>query len=146
MTHGEPVNDVERAYARRAMKLPDEMNALVADEAGGIGAVKVKRVPVPKPGRGQVLVKMHAAPCNPADLLYLEGRYGIDRPLPAIPGFEGSGTVVASGGGLLGRWLTGKRVACGGHEGTGTWAEYCVTNSNLCIPLRGGLSLDQGAT
>jgi NADPH:quinone reductase-like Zn-dependent oxidoreductase len=40
----------------------------------------------------------------------------------------------------------GKRVACGGHECSGTWAEYCVVQANQCLPLRRGLSLDQGAT
>ena len=100
------------------MELPAEMDSLVANEHGdgaedAIGKLRVARLPVPRPARGQVLVRMHAAPCNPADLLYLEGRYGIDRPLPATPGFEGAGVVVASGGGLLGRWMLGKRVACG---------------------------------
>src|SRR3954469_18592147 len=117
--------------------LPTEMTALVADAFGtdALAKLRLARVPVPVPGRGQVLVKMHAAPCNPADLLYLEDRYGIDRPLPATPGFEGSGVVVASGGGLLARWLTGKRVSCGGHDCSGTWAEYCLVDAAACLPL-----------
>src|SRR5437868_15515711 len=94
------------------------MKALVADATSRdpFGALRLGQLAMPEPKHGEVLVRMHAAPCNPADILYLEGRYGIDRPLPATPGFEGSGVVVASGGGLLGRWLVGKRVACGGHE------------------------------
>src|SRR5258706_13026835 len=100
--------------------LPTEMTALVADAFGtdALAKLRLARIPVPAPGRGQVLVKMHAAPCNPADLLYLEDRYGIDRPLPATPGFEGSGVVVASGGGLLGRRVLAKRGACGGPAGS----------------------------
>jgi NADPH:quinone reductase len=134
------------------MSLPTEMDALMADEprrGGPIEAVerlRFTRVPVPRPGRGRVLVEIHAAPCNPADLYYLEGRYGIDRPLPATPGFEGSGVVVANGGGLLGRWLVGKRVACGGHNCTGTWAQYCEVDATQCMPLRKDLSFEQGAT
>jgi NADPH:quinone reductase-like Zn-dependent oxidoreductase len=131
--------------------VPAEMDALVADApvAGTLAAVaklRVARVPVPAPARGQVLVRIHAAPCNPADLYYLEGRYGIDRPLPATPGFEGAGTVVAAGGGMLARWLVGKRVACGGHESTGTWAEYARVDATACLPLRKELTLEQGAT
>lgn len=127
------------------------MDAIVSDGVGAgtaaaLAKLRLARVPVPRPRAGQVLVRVHAAPCNPADLLYLEGRYGIDRPLPATPGFEGAGVVVASGGGLLGRWLLGKRVACGGHECSGTWAEYVVTESNQCLPLRRELSFEQGAT
>jgi len=128
----------------------EEMTALVADghgkdAASALAKLRVARVPRPQPKPGQVLVKVAAAPCNPADFLYLEGRYGIERPLPATPGFEGAGEVIASGGGMLGRWLVGKRVACGGHECTGMWAEYVVTGSDQCLPLRKELSFEQGA-
>ena len=109
-------------------------------------ALRVEKVPVPHPAPGQVLVRIRAAPCNPADLLYLTGRYGISRPLPATPGFEGAGVVVASGGGLVGRWLVGKRVACGGHTCSGTWAEYCVADATQCLPLLPQLSFEEGAT
>jgi NADPH:quinone reductase-like Zn-dependent oxidoreductase len=131
--------------------IPAEMTALRArttsesDEAAVSGLV-AEQVPTPRPGRGQVLIRIEAAPCNPADLLYLTGRYGIDRPFPATPGFEGAGTVVASGGGLLARWLVGKRVACGGHECSGTWAEYCLTDATQCLVLHRALSFEQGAT
>jgi len=125
--------------------IPTHMTALVATSHDGVAGLRVSRVPVPAPKKGQVLVRMHAAPCNPADILYLEGRYGIDRPLPATPGFEGSGVVVASGGGLLGRWLLGKRVACGGHDCSGTWAEYCLCDASACLPLDKHVTLDQGA-
>jgi NADPH2:quinone reductase len=130
--------------------IPDEMTALVADAAvpdpvAAVGKLRVAKIPVPQPKRGEVLVRVHAAPCNPADLLYLEGRYGIDRPLPATPGFEGAGTIVASGGGLLGRWLRGRRVAFGGHDCTGAWAEYCVAPAAACLPLARALTFEQGA-
>ena len=122
------------------------MTALVADTHASepFAALRVARVPIPKPASGEVLVRVHAAPCNPADIYYLEGRYPIVRPLPATPGFEGAGVVVASGGGMLGRWLVGKRVACGGHAGTGTWAEYCALPATQCLPL-GALTFEQGA-
>jgi len=132
------------------MTIPSEMTALVADAAGkdersAVAALRVARIPVPKPKRGEVLVKMAAAPCNPADLYYLVGRYGIDRPLPATPGFEGSGVVVASGGGLLARYMMGKRVATGGHETSGCWAEYCLAPATACMPLAKDVTLEQGA-
>src|SRR4051812_10526360 len=72
----------------------------------------VENLPVPKPGPGQVLVKVAASPINPSDLAFLGGMYGFKKPLPTVPGFEGSGTVVATGSGTMARFLKGKRVAC----------------------------------
>ena len=48
---------------------------------------------------------------DPSDLLFLEGKYSAGEDLPRTPGFEGSGTVVASGGGIMGWSIKGKRVA-----------------------------------
>jgi len=57
------------------------------------------------------LIKIDSAPINPSDLAFLMGHYSSDKPFPTVPGFEGSGTVVLSGGGILGWNITGKRVA-----------------------------------
>jgi NADPH:quinone reductase-like Zn-dependent oxidoreductase len=51
----------------------------------------------PAPGPGQAVVDLLAAPINPADLLNLQGLYGVVPPLPAIGGFEGVGRVAAVG-------------------------------------------------
>lgn len=133
------------------MTIPEQMRALELgaqhEEPGqAIRNLRVAVKAVPRPAKGQVLVRMEAAPCNPSDLLFLQGLYRIKRTLPTVPGFEGSGTVVASGGGLLGRALMGKRVACGGQrDADGTWAEYFVAESQLCIPLNAKVSFEQGA-
>jgi trans-2-enoyl-CoA reductase len=49
------------------------------------------------PDPGDVLVRILAAPINPADLNLIEGTYGVKSPLPATPGIEGCGVVEASG-------------------------------------------------
>jgi NADPH:quinone reductase-like Zn-dependent oxidoreductase len=78
--------------------------------------------------------------------MLLQGLYGIPKRLPTVPGWEGAGTVIASGGGILANWLKGKRVACGSQSDTdGTWAEYCIASAKTCIPLRREISLEQGA-
>ena len=47
----------------------------------------------------------------------------------------------------MGRWLVGKRVACLAPEnGHGTWAEYMITSTDVCIPLFKHISLEQGAS
>ncbi len=102
--------------------------------------------PVPRPGNGQVLVRIAASPINPSDLAFLSGAY-IKKKLPVIPGFEASGTVVAAGGGSMARILVGKRVACAApFDGDGTWAEFMVTPAKFCIPLRKNISFEQGAS
>jgi NADPH:quinone reductase-like Zn-dependent oxidoreductase len=112
----------------------------------GAGALELTHQPIPKPTGNQLLVKMHAAPINPSDLLFIAGNYGQRKPLSVAPGFEGSGTVVAAGNPLLARLYVGRKVACGGvAEGNGTWAEYLLTTPFGCVPLR-DLDLEQGAT
>src|SRR5215218_11091004 len=100
-----------------AENVPDKMHAIVLSEyrdtaEDAIRGLQAVERPVPRLRRGQVLVKIAAAPCNPSDLLLLQGKYGTLKTLPTVPGWEGAGTVVATGRGLLGRWLMGKRVAC----------------------------------
>ena len=100
----------------------------------------------PIPGYGEVLIKVEATPCNPSDLRFLQRQYGITKTLPAVPGWEGAGTVIATGGGLSGWWLKGKRVAFGiQSDRDGTWAEYCVADAKLCIPLKESIPIEQGA-
>ena len=132
--------------------IPDRMHAIVLHEycediAEAIDSLKVQQRSVPALKRGQVLVRVEAAPCNPSDLLLLQGKYGSLKTLPAVPGWEGAGTVVASGGGPLAWWLMGKRVACGQQEDRdGTWAQYVVANAAECIPLKRQLRMEQAAS
>jgi NADPH:quinone reductase-like Zn-dependent oxidoreductase len=117
------------------------------DLSEAISGLKVVERPVPVPRRGQVLVKIEAAPCNPSDLLLLQGKYGRLKTLPSVPGWEGAGTVVASGGGWFAGWLGGKRVACGSQEDRdGTWAEFFVAGARECIPLKAGVPIEQAAS
>ncbi len=128
-------------------KLPGTMRALVlASREGELPRPVLQERPLPVPRRGEVLVKIGAAPINPNDLLFLQDRYEVKKDLPVVCGFEGSGTVVASGGGFMASMMVGRRVACAAGEGDGTWAEYAAVPAMQCAPLRGGIDLDAGAT
>ena len=48
-----------------------------------------------------MLIKIEAANINPSDTYYMRGFYNGEYKFPLVPGNEGSGTVIASGGGLL---------------------------------------------
>ncbi len=135
-----------------AEPIPKTMRAVVLESyhpnvTDAIRGLKVLDRLMPTPRHGQVLVRIEAAPCNPSDLLLLQGRYGTLKTLPTVPGWEGAGRVIASGGGLYARWLAGKRVACAlPHDRDGTWAEYFVADARDCIPLKPALPIEQAAT
>jgi len=130
--------------------LPNTMRALVLrDYDGKPENIGVAEMPMPRPGAGEVLVRIAASPVNPSDLMFIRGLYGFKKALPAIPGFEASGTVVAAGGGLMARLLVGRRVACAAADpgiAGGTWAQYLVTGASRCIPLHKDVDMEQGAT
>jgi NADPH:quinone reductase-like Zn-dependent oxidoreductase len=120
------------------------MKALELREYGG--PLHLVEKPVPRAGPGEVLVRVAAAPINPSDLGFIAGRYGIKKPLPVVPGWEGSGTVVAAGAGLMAGLRSGKRVAFMADAALdGSWAEYAVAKAKKAMPLFGSVTLEQGA-
>ncbi|NNK64352.1 MAG: zinc-binding dehydrogenase [Gemmatimonadetes bacterium] len=127
--------------------VPDEMDAVVLDAYSGPASLRVARRAVPKPGPGQVLVKIAASPMNPSDIAFIHGNYGFRSPPPVVPGQEGAGTVVAAGAGMIGRYFLNKRVAClKMEEGDGMWAEYALASAvGGVLPLSAAVGMEQGA-
>jgi NADPH:quinone reductase-like Zn-dependent oxidoreductase len=115
---------------------------------------QVERVAVPVPASGQVLIKVECAPINPSDTYFLAGIYSsMDEDgkikYPIAPGWEGAGTVVANGGGIMGWRLVGKRVAVSKCQEPnkaisigGAYQQYMVTNALQCIPLPDNVSFE----
>ena len=123
--------------------IPGEMTAVLVDPEDG--HLYTKKVEVPVPKEGEVLVKMLAAPINPSDLAKIREVRAEDTG-DFIPGIEGCGIVVASGKGLLPRLFMGKRVACSSKYTTsGTWAEYMVTKAGSCFPVGKAISDEQAS-
>lgn len=121
------------------MDIPTSM--LAARQMNVNGELIILEVPVPVPGAGQVLVKVHCSPVNPSDLSFLQGTYSSRPDYPITPGIEACGTVVASGGGLMARLRMNKRVACTTTNGLGgSWAEYMLTDAQKCIPVSRDIS------
>lgn len=120
------------------------MKAVFIDEITGKLIIKEERTP--KPGPGEVLIKISAAPVNPSDIAKLRNAHTNNDLTTYIPGLEGSGTVVAAGNGFLPSLLTGKRVACSSeHNYSGTWAEYMITPAVKCFPLSRKITDEQGS-
>lgn len=93
--------------------------------------------PTPVPAPGQVLIQVSAAGINRADLLQRQGLYPPPPGASEVLGLECSGTVVDAGAGIN-TSLVGKTV-CALLEGGG-YAEYCVANADLALPIPETLS------
>ena len=80
----------------------------------------VETRPWPTPAADEAVVKMRAAPINPADLNQIEGKYPVRAELPATPGFEGAGVVIEFGADVNG--LTTGALVILPHN-IGTWRD-----------------------
>jgi len=111
--------------------IPDVMRVVEIAGPGGPDQLKLGSRPTPRPGRGEVLVKVAAAGVNRPDVLQRLGVYPPPVGASDIPGLEISGTVVAAGQGAT--HLIGSKqcalVAGGGY------ADYCVAPAGTCLPV-----------
>ena len=99
-------------------------------------------VPDPVIREDEVLVKVHAAALNRADLLQREGKYPPPPGCPEWMGLEIAGTVAAVGSTVT-RWKTGDRVCA--LLGGGGYAEYAAVREDMLMPVPAGLSLVEAA-
>jgi putative PIG3 family NAD(P)H quinone oxidoreductase len=111
------------------------MKAVVADGAGGV--VIVDR-PVPRPGAGEVLVKVMAAGVNRPDVLQRRGMYPPPPGAPDVLGLEVAGEVVAGAEELIGEKVCAL-VAGGGY------AQYCLAPAGTCLRVPDAISLIEAA-
>lgn len=130
----------------------------------GIEQLVLADVPQPHPGRGEVLVKVHAVSLNYRDLLMVRGHYNPKMPLPRIPCSDGAGEVVEVGedvkaiavgqrvaGIFMQNWLDGPataeriRGALGGDI-DGMLAEYVVLSQSGVVGIPDNLSYAEAAT
>jgi len=94
------------------------------------------------PAADEALVRVLAAPINPADLNQIEGKYPIRAPLPATPGFEGAGVVEEIGGSVQG--LTVGTQVILPHD-VGTWREACVVKADKLVAVPDEIKAEQAA-
>jgi NADPH:quinone reductase-like Zn-dependent oxidoreductase len=141
------------------------MKAVVIKEPGkGINAWKITERPTPKPGLGQVLVRIHAASLNYRDLMAAKNLYG--APHPGIVALsDGAGEIVELGS-QVSRWKVGDRVAAayyptwhagrikpehehdslGVHGNDGVLAEYAVLPASGIVAIPPSLSYEAAST
>jgi putative PIG3 family NAD(P)H quinone oxidoreductase len=122
--------------------LPEFMNAVGFDAPGGPDVLTIRETAVPHPGAGQVLIKVAYAGVNRPDVVQRQGNYPPPPGASLIPGLEIAGIVVALGQGAEDA-LLGQQV-CALVTGGG-YAEYCLADAALCLPVPDDMPLAQAA-
>ena len=125
-------------------KLPAQMTVVGISKPGGPEVLIPETRPVPKPGPGEILVKVAAAGVNRPDVAQRSGSYPPPPGASDLPGLEISGEVVALGEGATKHKLGDKvmsLVAGGGY------AQYCIAQDAQAMTVPEGFSMTEaGAT
>ena len=108
------------------------MTAMGYDTPGGPDVLRPEELPVPQPGKGQVLIEVSHAGVNRPDVIQRQGFYPPPPGASPIPGLEVSGKVVAIGEGVAPEMLN--RRVCALVSGGG-YAEYCLAHSAHCLSV-----------
>ena len=118
------------------------MKALLSHEPGPPETLQLTEIPEPAPGRGELLVRVHACAINYPDVLIIEDKYQFKPPRPFAPGGEIAGEVIAVGEGVA-EWQIGERlIAVTGHGGL---AEMIIVPAAAAFRLPADRSYEQGA-
>jgi NADPH:quinone reductase-like Zn-dependent oxidoreductase len=113
------------------------MQAVVFERTGPAEQVLALRdVPIADASAGEVVVKVLARCIQPADLMFIAGRYRVQPRLPQTAGFDGAGVVTAVREGIEGL-ASGQRVA---FRSPGAWAEFAAVPAARLRPVPAHLS------
>jgi putative PIG3 family NAD(P)H quinone oxidoreductase len=128
-------------------EIPDMMRAIDPEAPGGPEVLVVVQRPVPRPGMGEVLIRVAAAGVNRPEVMQRKGLYPPPPGAPSILGMEVSGTIVAVGPDVAGAAeqfeLLGQPV-CALISG-GAYAEYAVAPYGQCLHVPRALSMVEAA-
>jgi putative PIG3 family NAD(P)H quinone oxidoreductase len=124
------------------MDLPTEMTAVEIAAPGGPEQLKPTLRPVPRPGPGEVLVRVHAAGVNRPDVMQRQGRYPPPPGASDLPGMEIAGEVVALGPDVTAVALGAKITSL---LPGGGYAAYAIAAAPLCMPIPQGVSMVEAA-
>lgn len=122
--------------------IPAYMNCVDYPETGAAEVLAFSEVEVPKPGPGEVLIRVAAAGVNRPDVLQRQGLYPPPPEASPLLGLEVAGEICALGQGVDG-FRPGDSV-CALVNGGG-YAEYALAPAAQCLPVPKGLSFEQAA-
>lgn len=118
------------------------MRAVLMDGVGGPEVLRIGTAPRPRPGPGQVLIRVAATSVNRADMQQRAGNYPPPPGESEILGLECAGVIAELGAGVAG-WRVGDRVMT--LLGGGGYAEYAVAPASTLLPVPEHLDLIQAA-
>jgi NADPH2:quinone reductase len=121
--------------------IPDVMRAVEVAAPGGPDQLRLVSRPTPRPGKGEVLIKVASAGVNRPDVLQRMGLYPPPPGASDIPGLEVAGTVVAAGQGST-HMIGGRHCAL---VAGGGYAEYCIAPAGTCLPVPEVLRMTEAA-
>jgi NADPH:quinone reductase len=119
------------------------MKAIRVSQFGDPDVLQLAEVPTPRPGPGQVLVRVHAVGVNPVETYIRSGAYARKPSLPYTPGGDAAGVIEAVGDDVV-DWRVGDRVYTAGSI-SGTYAERTLCDAAQVHALPAGVSFAQGA-
>lgn len=99
---------------------------------------------LPEPKNNEVLIKMIAAPVNPADINTIQGKYPSKPPLPAVPGNEGFGKIIKAGADVS-EFTEGDHVIPLSNN-LGTWRSHLILPKEIILKIPKNLGLAEAAT
>jgi NADPH:quinone reductase len=122
--------------------MAETMRAVVMEGFGGPEVLRLGDAPRPRPGPGQVLVRVAATSVNRADLQQRAGNYPPPPGESEILGLEVAGVIAELGPGVTG-WRAGDRVMT--LVGGGGYADHALAPASTLLPVPDGLDLVQAA-
>jgi NADPH2:quinone reductase len=110
------------------------MKALLCEALGPAETLVIRDLPEPRPGPGEIAIRVRAAALNFFDTLVIQGRYQVKPPLPFSPSAECAGVVSAIGDGVT-AWRVGERVAA--------WLGYGAARETVVVPTETAIRIPE---
>jgi NADPH2:quinone reductase len=124
------------------MTIPATMTAITIAAPGGPEGLVPIEVPLPRPDKGDVLIRVAAAGINGPDLAQRRGLYAPPPDASPLPGLEVAGVIVAMGEAVSG-FAIGDRVMA--ITNGGGYADYAAVPSGQVLPVPEGWSMIEAA-
>ena len=120
------------------------MKSILVREFGEPEVMRLEEAADPRPGPGEVLIRVKTAGVNPVDVYIRAGKYAVKPGLPYTPGLDAAGVVEKVGEGVA-CFKPGDRVYTS-NTSFGSYAELMVSDQRRVYPLPDNTGFVQGAS